>query len=205
MKSQFEVYLPFDLETTGLLRDNPAILEAAFCPFNQDLEDLKEFDSGIIKVYDNRIVTEGALKANGITREQITNGKDSQKVADELVKYLKSLANTPSKIVLCGQNSDEFDIPILIDFFEVHGYKLENYVNTSFTIDTMWWARVKHKESENYKLGTLCQNVGIDLVQAHRALADTRATKELVKSYISSLRGEGSSLNKKKRPIFQWR
>ena len=209
MISKYSVYVPFDLETGGLISKNnpmPPILEIACCPFDNTLKDLKEYESGIIKIYDDRTVNQGALDANGITREQIENGRDSQEVADEFVKYLKSLSKQYKKIVLVGQNINSFDIPILIDFLEVHGYDIETLVNTDFTIDTLDWGHVKHLESANYKLGTLCNNVNIDLSNAHRAIYDTRATKELVKNYISSLRGEGSNYNSNyKRPKFEWK
>lgn len=206
MKTPYEVFLPFDLETTGLLNSNPAVLELACCPINKDLEDLPEYESGVIKVYDNRTISPQALMANGITMDQINNGRNSQQVADEFVKYLKKLCKQPKKIILCGHNIDNFDIPIFIDFLQVHGYDLSKLVNTDFTIDTMFWGRIKHLESENYKLGTCCKNVGIDLVNAHRAITDTRANKELVKNYLSSLRGMGvESVDKGqyKRPTFE--
>lgn len=208
MKSQIEVFLVFDTETVGLIQKGiiPAMIEIACCPFNQQLEDLKEYDSGVFQVYADKPISPQALAASGITFGQIENGRPSQQVADELVKYLKSLSKKPNKICLVGQNIDAFDIPILMDFLEIHGHDLSKLVNTDFTIDSMWWGRVKHPESINYKLGTLCENVNIDLANAHRAINDTRANKELVKQYIASLRGEGNSVNNNyKRPKFEWK
>jgi len=205
MKSKYDVYLVFDLETTGLLKDNPAILELACSPFDKNLNDLKEYESGVMQVYDNRVITQGALDANGITREQITNGRDSKEVIKEFILYLKSLSKQARKIVAVGHKIDDFDLPILNDFFEVHGYDLSEYINDSFTIDTLSIAHVKWPESVNYQLGTCCQNIDIDIVNAHRAINDTRANKELAKSFIRSLRGEGTATNTNyKRPVFEW-
>ena len=46
-------------------------------------------------------------------------------------------------------------------------------------------------EQENYKLGTCCRKEGVELVNAHRALADTRANAELLIKYLQIFRGDG--------------
>lgn len=206
MITSYDVYLVFDLETTGLVPGKHAIVEIACCPVSKDLKDLPEFESGVMKVYDDREIAEPALKANGITREQIENGVDSEEVIKKFCKYLKSLSKQGKKIIAVGHNIDKFDLPHLDDFFEVHGEDLSKYINPDFTIDTLMWSRLKWLESTNYKLGTCCQNCNIDLANAHRALSDTRANKELVVSFLSSLRGEGNSSSEDhKRPVFEWK
>lgn len=206
MKTSIEVYLVFDLETTGLKPDKNAVIEIACCPISKDLKDLPEFESGVINIYDDREVSEQALKANGITREQIENGVDSEEVIKKFCKYLKSLSKQANKIIAVGHNIDKFDLPFLDDFFDVHGQDLSKYINSDFTIDTLWWSRIKWIESTNYKLGTCCQNSNIDLANAHRALNDTRANKELLISFLSSLREEGDSSSENyKRPVFEWK
>lgn len=196
----------FDLETTGLKAEVNAVLEIACCPFNADLEDLKEFESGVMKIYDNREINQGALNANGITMAQINNGLDPEQVAIKLVKYLDSLKSGRNKPILAGHNIKEFDIPFLEDYLKVFKLDLSKYVNLKFTIDTMWWARTKWKELPNFKLGTCCEEAGIELVNAHRAINDTRANKELVKYFLRNLKNDtrGSSEKEYKRPKFQF-
>jgi len=198
MLSPIKIYVVFDLETTGLYKDKNAIIEIAACAFSNDLTDLKEYESGVMKVYDNREITQGALDANGITREQIAAGRDPKEVAVEFCKYLDSV-RSKGKVVLVAQNGDKFDIPFLMNYLELFGIDLEKYVNFDFTIDTMWWSRVKFTELTNFKLGTLCEVNGIELVNAHRAISDTRATKELAKKYIRSLRQESVEVETKNR------
>ena len=56
----------------------------------------------------------------------------------------------------------------------------------------------------DYKLSTCCQLAGIDLVDAHRALTDTKANALLLISYIKKLRGEGQTqLSNKKKIRFR--
>jgi DNA polymerase III alpha subunit (gram-positive type) len=191
MKSNIQNYVVFDLETGGLSNEKNGILEIAACAFDNELNDIGEFESGIMHNYDDREINEGALGANGITRDQIKNGIDPKNVADEFFRYLGKLKKGNSKVVLVGQNCDKFDIPFLINFMEYFKKDLTQIVNTDFTIDTMRWAHVKYPESTNYKLGTLCEMNGVELTNAHRAITDTRATKELVKTFIRSLRSEG--------------
>ncbi len=192
MISPIKVYLVFDLETTGLSAEKNALIEIACCPFSNDskLSDLKEYHSGVMKVYDNREITQGALDANGITREQIENGKEPEEVLKDFCKYLKSLSKKSAEIVLVGHNIDKFDIPFLDNFFSLYGLDLFNYVNGNFSIDTMWWSRIMWEESNNFKLGTCCSNLNIGISGAHRAVADTRGNKELIKVFINNMRGE---------------
>lgn len=191
MRSNIQNYVVFDLETGGLSNEKNGILEIAACAFDNELNDLEEFDSGIMHNYDDREINEGALGANGITRDQIKNGIDPKGVADEFFRYLGKLKKGNSKVVLCGQNCDKFDIPFLVNFLEYFKKDITQIVNVDFTIDTMRWGHVKYPESTNYKLGTLCEMNGVELTNAHRAISDTRATKELVKTFIRSLRSEG--------------
>lgn len=197
MKSPIELICVFDIETTGLTAGKHAITEIACCMIDANLNDVGEWSSGIIKLYGDREVQDKALEVSGITRDQIANGKESKEVIAEMIKFIKGFKKTPAKIVLAGHNIDSFDIPHMVDFFEYHKKDLSKIVSDKVTFDTMWWSRFKWTESSNFKLGTCCNNVGITLVDGHRALNDTRANKELVKSYIKSLRGEGSKEVKK--------
>jgi len=208
MKSTIQVYATFDCETTGLksrshyytpkgkkepVQGNAGIIEIAICPMNGELEDLPEYNSGIISLAEDREINQGALDANGISREQIKNGKDPKEVAHEIKNYFKKLNKTANKIILCGHNIDKFDIPFFVDFLSEQSVDLSKLVNEDYTIDTMWRAREVWPEQVNYKLGTCCQTAGISLMDAHRAINDTRANKELVKYLLLGERGQRGS------------
>jgi len=201
MESTIQNIVVFDIETTGLVSEKNAIIELACCSFDNNLNDIKEYESGIMSIYGNREVQKAALDANGITMEQIKNGREASGVVKELISYFKSLRKGRNKPILAGQNSDKFDIPFLSNFFEFFGEDLTEHVNVDFTFDTMWWGRVKYTESINYKLITLCEKEGIQLVNAHRAINDTRATKDLLKTYIRCLRQEGTFPTKKEEVV----
>jgi DNA polymerase III alpha subunit (gram-positive type) len=190
MKSDL-IYITYDTETTGLNPSKNAVCEIAMCVMDNELNDIGEYSSGIIKPIEGREMSQGALNANGITQEQLNEGRDGKVVAKEVVTFIKSFKKQKSKVVLCGHNIIKFDNPFLYEFLNEYGYDLGGLVNDEFFIDTLFLSRVKYLESSNYKLGTICQKNNITLVDAHRALADTKANKELVKKFIISLRGEG--------------
>lgn len=208
MLSSVQNIVVFDTETTGLKFDKNAIIEIACCPFDNELKDLEEFESGIMKVYDDREVTDGALNANGITRDQMANGIDSQLVADRFAKYLSKMKVGRNLPILAGHNIIKFDIPFIRDFMKVHKYDLDKLINTDFFIDTMWFARLRFTELTNYKLGTCCEELGVELTNAHRALFDTRANKNMLKELVRSLRSNSNSKGKEgeeyKRPVFEF-
>ena len=184
-------YATFDLETGGLAADKNPVLEIAIVVMNHELEEIGEYTS-LIKPYGDLVIQPQALQANGLTLEQLQNAPDSGVVAKEIAAFLKKFKVGKDKPVLCGHNIDKFDIPFLDNYLAAHKVKLADLVNTDFTIDTMWWSRIKWTESPNYKLGTCVQRLGIELVNAHRAVADTRANHQMVKQFLKLLRGQGS-------------
>ena len=210
MKSSIGNFAVFDIETTGLKEDKHAMIEIAICPFDIDLKDLPIYESGIIAMYDNREIVPKALEANGISMKQIEEGRNPAEVAKEIKSFLTKLKIGSKKAVMCGHNIDKFDIPFLDNFLSFFGVDLEKLMNFNYTIDSMWRCREIWPESENYKLGTCCSNFGIELVNGHRALADTQANKELVKSIIkrerqiSSEKVSSSVSQKRYRTAFQF-
>lgn len=201
-------YVVFDLETGGLKPTENPIVEIACCAFNHKLEDLKEYDT-LIKTYDDSlVVTPGALKANGLTMTEIETGKDSLTVVNELIDFFSSLKVKSQKPVLGGHNIKKFDIPFLEKFFQFHKKKLWDYVDTEL-FDTLILAHHAWSEhNPNYQLGSCCATIGVQLINAHRALPDTRANAHLLKYFLGNLKGQSQgqiqSVGKRKfRESFQ--
>ena len=199
MKTPVNNIMVFDIETTGLNPEKNAMIEIACCIIDNELNDVFEYESGVMKIYDNREIQQQALQANGISISQIENGKEPKQVLEELVNLFKKYSSGRNKPILSGHNIDKFDIPFVANFFSVFNKNFEDFVNTDLTIDTMWWARLRRNEQTNYKLGTCCEVENIELVNAHRAISDTRANKELVKKYLRCLRSEEGSNRSEKR------
>jgi DNA polymerase III alpha subunit (gram-positive type) len=47
----------------------------------------------------------------------------------------------------------------------------------------------------DYKLGTCCQKAGVELVNAHRAMADVEATADLFRYLVNCLRSNTQSVS----------
>jgi DNA polymerase III alpha subunit (gram-positive type) len=192
-------YVVLDFETGGLKPDAHGITEIACCAMDSELNDLAEFNR-LVKPHEAFLYDQKALDMSiKMTLAELKEkGEESEVVFNDFLKYISALKVGANKPIMSGHNFDKFDSGFLAKWFELFKVDITKYVNTDFTIDTMHWARLKWLDSPNYKLGTCCQVAGIDLTDAHKALADTRANKELVKKFILSLRGEGINSNQKK-------
>lgn len=205
-------YFIFDLETGGLITKDkeigiPPITEIAVCAVNgTTLEDISEF-SCLIKPYVNLDrYTPAALNVSNITIDMLNKeGKDSSTVLKELISFFKKYSGK-KKSIFIAHNGDAFDIPIIDKFFQDHGEDLSKYVEVKTSIDTMWWARFQNPTMDKFNLGICLETMGIDIQQAHRALNDTRATKEMFVKFMKNLRGlsSGSEKVEKKRVKFQF-
>lgn len=188
-------FIVFDLETGGLRKKGwePPITEIAMCFVDNNLQDIGEYSS-LIKVYkEDSEYNPAALTASNITLKMCNElGKPKEVVLKEIISLLKK-NKTKQKPILVGHNIDEFDIPILDNFFAENGEDLSKYVETKYTIDTLWLARMKYPSLSNFKLGTVLETAGIDLTNAHRAMNDTKGNKDLFVEMMKCLRGEGSS------------
>ena len=192
-----------DTETGGLSPSKNPLIEIACYPINENLVELKPYSSPIIAPYDDNLVyNDQALKVNGTSMNQIENGESSKIVCKEFVEYLKSLKKGRNLPILIGHNL-KFDIGFLEAFLSFHKKDLWSLINKEFQIDTMWWGRMKWPSSINYKLMTCCDNAGIELVNAHRAMSDTQSTKDLVKYFIRNLRSQGTQTEKKEEQRFR--
>lgn len=191
----------FDLETGGLITKNdgiPVVTEVAMVCLNyEDLSDGLEYSSLVKPYAPIEKYGKKALEVSNITIDMLNKeGKEPGLIVKDLVAYLKKNGGK-KKPILCGHNCDEFDLPIIQKFFEDFGEDISEYVETRFSIDTMWWGRIGIPGLANYRLGTCLESKNIDITQAHRALNDTRATKELVKGFLQGIRQKGVIVEEK--------
>jgi DNA polymerase III alpha subunit (gram-positive type) len=192
--AKFEMnFIPLDTETGGLQALTNPICEISICPFTNDLENLPEY-SNLIAPYNSSLqYTSGALQANGLSMSQIENGIPAKQVIEELCEYLTKLKKGKNLPVLICHNL-KFDISFLTEFFKFHKRDFLDFINPEFSIDTMWFSRMRWLESVNFKLGTCVSNAGLEMEAQHRALADTRATRDLAKYFIQNMRSEATGI-----------
>ncbi len=197
-------YFVIDFETGGLDCEKHAITEIGIVVIDSEkLQTLHQYQSYIYpydKAYDQQ-----ALTATNIPMSLLkTKGKDAKEVCGEFEQIMSKYTarSFKDKLIWVGHNP-LFDIGFanvfLNDFSKntLEKYftgKLfgEYFIPTHF--DTMSLGRAKWNRSTipsgSYTLSNICQKAGIDLSDAHSALNDTMATKDIFSLFISFLRSE---------------
>lgn len=201
MKSSLRYVIVSDTETSGLPskggKGKPALLAyhdillveiAAVVVDIHEMKIVEEYDA-IIKPYKEEFTWQSAAEqTHGLSRSHLqANGEDVKNVYRSYAGLLSKFKNPKIGAVLCGHNFQGFDIPFIEALFEAHGDNLYNYVR--WIEDTQKMAYYRSLEQENFKLGTCCRLEGVELVDAHRALVDTRANAYLFMKYIAAMRG----------------
>lgn len=150
----------FDLETTGVNTSKDKIVQIGAIRLNTDgTEDVKN-----VLINPTIPIPPGATEVHGIADEDV---KDKPKFA----QIAKSFAAWLSGCDLAGYNSDNFDIPMLIEEFNKAGVEFPE-PGTSF-VDVLKIERIVN----SHTLGKTYQRyTGTELDDAHDALADVKAT-----------------------------
>jgi hypothetical protein len=149
----------------------------------------------------------GALDYTNTTHQKISEGMDSLDLVNRLcAEFSKANTGGPNsystKPILLGHNIC-FDIAFLQWLFAFHKKDLGKYLDGKVDaygnfqpmyIDTLQLARQRwyHEPMANYQLGTCCEKAGVELVDAHEAMADVNATVELFQYFTRSLRNGGT-------------
>lgn len=160
--SSQDLYCFLDLETTGFDSKEDSIIEISFILTNQDLVEISRFD----KVVTPRrsVLSPEVTRITGITQEEIdTNGVDWEDIQGEVQKLV---GNT----VIIGHNID-FDIRFLTE----NGIQLD----LDKRIDTHELSRIFLVQEESYALEVLSKTYGFLHTDAHRAMSDVEASRDL--------------------------
>lgn len=205
MKTTANYIIVADTETGGLpckaskgKPEKKAFFDVALCEVALvviDLNSLKivsEYEALIQPYKDGLEYNPEAEKVHGLSVQNLKeNGEDVKTVYQAIKALLLKYKNPRIGSILCGHNFQLFDVPFFEGLFEFNNDSLWNYVK--FVEDTMKLSWYRAIEQENYKLGTCCRLEGVELVDAHRALVDTRANALLMLKYIEHMRGTGGS------------
>lgn len=181
-KEQFKLW--FDTETTGLSAQKHGLVELGGMVVKGD-EVLEEF---LFKMCPTgKGATKQALAVTGYTIEQIKALTPWEEVFPEVISLFDRYINRYDKehrFIACGQNI-KFDLKMLNGFFKSQGdHYMYAYIDSKQVIDTLPLARRMQKEGiipnlKNNKLCTLCEYFDVDLTNAHTAIADIKATREV--------------------------
>ena len=165
------MYATIDLETTGLNSILDEICEIAIVIYDKDFKLKKEFRQ-LLKTYNP--IPEDVTLIHGISNEMV----ESMPYFDEIMNTVLDLLEGQ---ILCGQNIRKFDIPFLAEQF----FKMDVVFDTTKikTLDTFVIEQVLNPRD----LGTLYKKyTGKELVDAHSALVDCKASMEVLMGQIKT-------------------
>lgn len=171
----------------------------------------------VFELYLSNAYNKEAEKVSGISLDLLfKDGLELEDAFSMVLKFMESHTHGNSKPIMIGHNigslprrivkgkevkPDGFDNPFMEKFFaqnkDDYFYRINDLI-----IDTLKEAKLKWFELPSYNLGTCCNEVGITLKEAHRALPDTISNAKLFIKMTKSLRGDGSSNTKKPRRKF---
>lgn len=194
-----------DVETGGLDCTQCATTQVAIVGINTiDFTEIVAYQA-YIKPYGMRY-DQKALDYTGTTKGMLEEkGKPIDQVAKEVVNVLEQI-NTAAKYknrnrpMVAGHNV-RFDIGFIGTLLIGSGFEdLSKYLHGGkdawgnfqpSALDTWDLAICKYgddPEKKKFNLETVCQYEGVDIVDAHDALNDTRATAQALISFLSSMR-----------------
>ena len=153
-----QTYVALDLETTGLDVERDAITEIGMVKFR----DGKVISTWSSLVNPRKRIPFKIQRLTGITPEDVKDAPTISKLAPRLVSFVGDAA-------IIGHN-----VPFDLGFL-----RRQRLFARNVGIDTFELASILVPEAPRYSLTVLAETLGIEMSQAHRALPDAVATKDL--------------------------
>jgi DNA polymerase-3 subunit epsilon len=185
-----------DTETTGLDPVKHGIVQIAGILMVGGKE-VEKFNLTCAPHPDDKIEDE-ALKVHGRSKEEIRGYQQPGEVYEALLKMFSKYVNKydkTDKFYAAGKNV-RFDLNFLNEFFRKNGkaHPKYNCLGDPFffswvhaatleveTLAVLYELKKKGKIFSDYKLETICNEMGVDLSNAHDAMADIEASRSAAK------------------------
>ena len=159
-----------DLETTGIDIVKDRIVEIALLKVSTDGNE----EELIKRINPQMPISEEATRVHGITNEDVAHEPTFKEVAKNLARFLEGCD-------LAGFNSNRFDIPLLAEEFLRADVDIDFKKRKFIDVQAIFHKMEKRTLEAAYKF--YCNK---PLVDAHNALADTRATYEVLKAQLDT-------------------
>ena len=157
-----------DLETTGINIVTDRIVEIALLKISPDgTEEEKE-----MRINPEMPIPSHASKVHGIYDDDVKDEPTFKAVAKSLAKFMEGCD-------LAGFNSNRFDIPLLAEEFLRVDVDIDFKKRKFIDVQAIFHKMEKRTLAAAYKF--YCQQ---ELIDAHSAMADTKATYEVLKSQL---------------------
>lgn len=159
-----------DIESTGLHVIHDRIVQLALIKYPKNNDPAIEYTA---LVNPGRSITEEAMSIHGITEEMVKDKPFFKDIAKKVHDFIGDAD-------LAGYNSNRFDVPMLMEELDRAGHQLD--MTTRRTIDVM---RIFTKMEPRNLSAALKFYTGEELINAHDALEDVRATVKVLKGQLS--------------------
>ena len=167
------VFVVLDVETTGLNTHADEIIEIGAVRIEGGVE-VAEFSE---LINPGREVPAKVVELTGITTAMLRDKRRLMEVMPEFARFCEGA-------VLVAHNA-AFDMAFFRRAFKQAGLPFEFAI-----LDTLALARNQFPHNKSNKLGVLCKQLGISLLNAHRAVHDARATSLLLLKVLDMVRRE---------------
>jgi DNA polymerase III subunit epsilon len=157
-----------DLETTGINIVTDRIVEIALLKINLDGSE----EEKLLRINPEMPIPEDASRIHGIYDEDVAAAPTFKEVAKTLAKFLEGSD-------LAGFNSNRFDIPLLAEEFLRAGIDIDLKRKKFIDVQAIFHKMEKRTLAAAFKF--YCNKT---LVDAHSAMADTKATYEVLKAQL---------------------
>jgi len=161
----------FDIEATGLNVVKDRIIQLAMIKYSPGVEQPEEMSMLINP--GPVLISEDAYKVHGISAQMVANKPTFDQVADMVWDFIGNAD-------LGGYNSDRFDIPMLMEEFARAGKEFS--LDNRSTVDVQ---KIFYKMEPRTLVAAYRMYCGKELEDAHDALADVKATVDVLKGQIS--------------------
>ena len=158
-----KTFVVFDLETTGLLPTEDEIIEIGAVKIVDGK--LKETFACFVKP--SRPIPEEATKINNITNDMVAGAYSINQVFPDFYKFCEGA-------VMVGHNAIDFDFKFVDHIAKQMGYKMNHE-----RMDTILMSRSKLSHLRAHNLKAISAYLGVELIDAHRAVNDTIATAQV--------------------------
>nr|WP_300282410.1 PolC-type DNA polymerase III [Peptacetobacter sp.] len=167
-------FVVFDLETTGFSNINDKITEIGAVK----IKDFKIVDRFSELINPQKDISYKIQELTGITNEMV---KDKPTIEEILPKFMEFVGED----VLVAHNAD-FDTGFIMQKCIEQGIEYKNK-----KIDTLMLARIMLPNLKRYKLDKVAKEVGVQLLNHHRAVDDAEATANIFIKFLERLRKQG--------------
>jgi DNA polymerase-3 subunit epsilon len=158
----------FDLEATGLNISKEKIIEIAIIKINPDQTE----STFVEKINPGFPIPAESTEIHGITDEDVKDCPTFDKFAQAIIEFIGDAD-------LAGYNSNRFDIPFLLEELLNAGLELDMENRRFIDVQTVF-----HKMEQRTLVAAYKFYCNKDIVNAHSAEADTRATYEVLKAQL---------------------